>query len=102
MLKSIKRTIGSGGVKYDVTIGFEGMNAEQIQQDATSYYVWKLQRQIRDASDAQREAWASAGITIHATEVGKSVVTTEELVGKMTDEQAEKAYKLLEAKLKAK
>ena len=80
MLKSIRRTIGSGGVKYDVTIGFDGMNDEQIQQDATSFYVWKLQRQIRDAGESQRETWARDGIAIHATEVGKTVMSRESSV----------------------
>lgn len=99
MLQSIKRTVGSGGVDYDVTINFDGMNEEQVQQDAVSFYVWKLQRQMREAGDAQKETWKREGIVVHAQEVGKKILSTEEIVDKMTTDQAEKAYERLKAKL---
>lgn len=99
MLRSIKRTISSGGVKYDVTIGFEGVDDEQIQADAASYYVWKLQRAIRDADEKTREELKTKGIHVNATDVGKAIISTEKLVSKLSDEQALKAYELLKAKL---
>jgi hypothetical protein len=99
MLKSIKRTIGSGGVKFNVTLNFEGVGIEQIQQDAANYYVWKLQRVIRDADEKSRSKFLSEGINIHVNEVGKTIVTTEQLVSKMSDDQALQAYELLKAKL---
>lgn len=99
MLQSIKRTVGSGGIDYDVTINFDGMNDEQVQQDATSYYVWKLQRRLRAAEDVQKEEWLKNGIVVHARDAGKKILSTEEIVGKMTKEQAEKAFEMLQAKL---
>ena len=99
MLKSIKRTIGSGGEKYDATIGFDGMTIEQIQQDAMSFYVWRLQRQIREADEATRTEFALNGIEVHAKDVGKTIVSTSELVDKMSDEQAMQAFELLKEKL---
>ena len=67
MLDSISRTIGSGDVKYDLTIGFSGMDIEQIQADAVSFYAWKVQRTIREGSDADRADYAENGINLHAT-----------------------------------
>lgn len=96
MLQSINRTITSGGVKYDVTVAFSGMNVEQIQQDAMSFYVWKVQRVVRDADEKQRETWAKDGISIHATEAGKNVLTTEQLVNKLTPEQKEMVFAMLQ------
>ncbi len=99
MLNSIKRTVGSGSKKYDVTIGFEGMDDEQVQADAMSFYVWKIQRTLRDASDEERVDYLADGIHLHATEVGKPVVSTDKMVNQMSDEQAAKAFELLKAKL---
>ncbi len=103
MLNSIKRTVGSGKgddkVKYDLTIGFDDMDVEQIQADAVSFYVWKVQRTIRDASDEERQDMLDNGIHLHATEVGKPVVSTDKMVNQMSNEQATKAFELLKAKL---
>jgi hypothetical protein len=101
MLKSIARKVGSGEKKFNVTINFEGVADEQIQQDAMSFYVWKIQRTIREASDEDKAKMFEDGITLHATEVGKPVVSTEQIVAKMTIDQAEKAIALLTAKLAA-
>ena len=70
------------------------------KSDAMSFYVWKLQRQIREATETQRNRWATDGITMHASEVGKAIVTTEEIVDKMSAKEAEKAIELLKAKLR--
>ena len=99
MKDRISRTIGSGGVKYDCNVSFTGMEIEAIQEDAMSFYVWKVQRTLRDMSDAQREDALENGINIHANDVGKPVVSTEKLVNQMSDEQALKAIELLKAKL---
>ena len=97
----IKRTIKSGEpkVSYDVTVTCNGMTPEQAQTDAMNYYVWKLQRVIRDASDAEKAKWAKDGIVVHYTEVGKKVETVTTTVGKLSDQQAREAYELLKAKL---
>lgn len=99
MLDSIKRTVGSGGDKYDVEISFKGMNEEQIQQDAMSFYTWKVQRTIRDASDEDRADMLDKGINLHATEVGKPVVSTSQMLDKMSDAQALEALEQLKARL---
>ena len=99
MKDKLTKTIKSGDVKYDVTIVCTGMTPEQAQADAMNYYVWKLQRVIRDASDAQRAEWAKKGITVHYTEVGKKVETVQETVEKMSDAQAAEAYEQLKARL---
>lgn len=83
---------------YNVTVLCTGMTPEQAQEDAFHYYVWKLQRVIRDASDVEKDRMSREGITVHYTEVGKKVETAEEQVGKMSDDQARKAYELLQAK----
>ena len=83
---------------YNVTVVCSGMTAEQAQDDAFHYYVWKLQRVIRDATDAQRDKWSKDGITLHYSEVGKVVKTVEQTVESMSDEQARKAYDMLKAK----
>ena len=99
MDNQIKRTVGSGGNQYDVIVAFNGMAVEDIQKDAMSFYVWKIQRQIREASDDQKAIYKKNGITLHASEVGKPVVDTGELVEKMTDAQALEAFELLKSKL---
>ena len=62
MLDSIKRQVGSGGEKYDLEISFKGMNDDSIQGDAMSFYVWKVQRTIRDASDEDRAEMLENGL----------------------------------------
>ena len=99
MLDSIKRQVGSGGEKYDLEVSFGGMNDEQIQADAMSFYVWKVQRTIRDASDEDRAEMLDKGINLHATEVGKPVVSTTQMVDKMSDAQALEALEQLKARL---
>ena len=83
---------------YNVTVLCSGMTPEQAQDDAFHYYVWKLQRVIRDADDKQREEWSKKGLTLHYSEVGKVVKSVEQTVEAMSDEQAVKAYDLLRAK----
>ena len=95
----IKRTIKSGGVAYDVSVTCNGMTPEQAQSDAMNYYVWKLQRVLRDATDVERAKWAKNGIVVHYTEVGKKVETVETTVEKLSDAQAREAYELLKTKL---
>ncbi len=99
MKNTMTRTVGSGGEKYDVTVGFDGLEPEQIQADAMSFYVWKIQRTIRDADESARTDMLENGIHIHASDVGKPVVSTEKLVAQMSDEQAEKALAELKARL---
>jgi len=102
MLDKLVKVIKSGGRSYDVTVTCNGMTPEQAQADAMNYYVWKLQRVIRDASDAQQAAWAKDGIIVHFIEVGKKVETVEQTVDKMSDDQAQAAYEMLKARLNAK
>ena len=83
---------------YNVTVSCSGMTFEQAQDDAMHYYGWKIQRVIRDATEAQKEAWAKDGITLHFTEVGKQVKSVEQTVEAMSDDQARKAYEMLQAK----
>ncbi len=99
MKNTITRTVGSGEKKYDVTVGFDGLDVDQIQADAMSFYVWKIQRTIRDADENARADMLENGIHIHASDVGKPVVSTEKLVAQMSDEQAEKALAELMARL---
>lgn len=99
MKKAISRTIGSGGDKYDLTIGFEGMEVEQVQADAMSFYVWKVQRTLRDADEAEKMDMLENGIHLHAADVGKPVVSTEKMVTQMSRDQAEKALEMLKARL---
>ena len=99
MLDSIKRQVGSGGDKYDLEVSFKGMNEEQVQQDAMSFYVWKVQRTIRDADDDAKVDMLENGITLHATEVGKPVVSTSQMVDKMSDGQALEALEQLKTRL---
>ena len=95
----IKRTIKSGEPKvaYDVTVTCNGMTPEQAQADAMNYYVWKLQRVIRDATDVERAKWAKDGIVVHYTEVGKKVESVTTTVEKLSNEQAREAYAILKA-----
>ncbi len=99
MKKSISRTIGSGGEKYDLTVGFEGMEVEQVQEDAMSFYVWKVQRTLRDAGDDEKAEMMENGIHLHAGDVGKPVISTEKMVNQMSDEQAAKALEQLKERL---
>lgn len=99
MKKAITRKIGSGGEKFDCTITFDGMEIEAIQEDAMSFYVWKVQRTIRDADEDAKADMLENGIHLHATAVGKPVVSTEKMVDSMSDEQAEKALEKLKARL---
>ncbi len=99
MLDSIKRTVGSGGEKFDLEVSFNGMSDEQIQADAMSFYVWKVQRTIREASDEDRAEMLKDGINLHATEVGKPVVSTTQMVDKMSDAQALEALEQLKTRL---
>ena len=102
MKDKLVRQIGSGKgedkTKYNVTVLCSGMTPEQAQDDAMHYYVWKIQRVIRDASPTERAKWSKDGLTLHFTEVGKKVETVEATVDKMSDEAARKAYELLKAK----
>lgn len=102
MLDKIKRVIASGKVKYDVTVTCNGMTPEQAQTDAMNYYVWKLQRVIRDASETEQKTWAEKGIVVHYSEVGKKVESVETTVDKFSEEQAMAAYELIKARLKKK
>lgn len=95
----MKKQITSGDVKYDVDIRMKDLTLEQAKSDAFKYYIWKVQRVIRDASDTEREAWAENGLNMHWSEVGKKVETTEQLVGKMSDDQAKEAFEMLRKKL---
>ena len=99
MKDTIVRTIGSGGKKYDLEVSFLGMDIEDVQADAMSFYVWKVQRTIRDASDSERADMLENGIQLHARDVGKPVVSTEKLVEGMSEDQALKALELLKQKL---
>ena len=103
MLDKISRAIGSGKgddkVTYDLTVGFDGMEVEQVQADAMSFYVWKVQRTIREASDEERAEMLENGIHLHASAVGKPVISTEKLVNNLSDEQAEKALEKLMKRL---
>jgi hypothetical protein len=83
---------------YNVTVVCTGMTVEQAQEDAFHYYVWKLQRVIRDADEKQKDEWSKNGLTVHYTEVGKTVKSVEQTVESMSDDQARKAYELLRAK----
>jgi hypothetical protein len=84
--------------EYKVKVLCNGMTPEQAQEDAFHYYVWKIQRVIRDASEVQKAAWAKGGITVHYTEVGKKVEDPETTVGKMSDDQARVALEALMAR----
>lgn len=95
----IARVFASAGVQYSATITFTNIDIEAVKGDAVSFYVWKLQRQVREASVDQRAKWAKDGITLHYSEVGKPVVDTGELMEKMSDEQAAEAFELLKARL---
>lgn len=99
LTKVINSGKGNDKTEYNLTVTCNGMTPEQAQDDAMHYYVWKVQRVIRDATPAQRADWAKNGITLHFTEVGKKVETVEATVDKMSDDQALKAYELLKAKL---
>lgn len=83
---------------YSVKVLCTGMTPEQAQEDAFHYYVWKIQRVIRDATDAQKEKWAKDGLTLHYTEVGKKVETVETTVSKLSDDQARQAWEMLQAR----
>jgi hypothetical protein len=83
---------------YNLTVTCTDMTPEQAQEDAFHYYVWKVQRVIRDADEASRAKWAKDGLTLHFSEVGKAVKTVEQTVESMSDEQARKAYDMLKAK----
>jgi len=83
---------------YNVTVLCNGMTAEQAQDDAFHYYVWKVQRVIRDASETEKAKWAKDGLTLHYTEVGKKVESVETKVASLSDEQAKQAYEMLKAK----
>ena len=99
MLDKIMRVIKSGGLSFNATVTMGGMTVEQAQQDAMSFYVWKLQRVIREATPAEQTKWAKDGIVVHYTEVGKKVATVTTTVEKLSDQQAREAYELLKAKL---
>ena len=100
--KAISRTISSGQVQYDLTITFSNIDLEQVKNDAVSFYAWKVQRQIREASDSVKKRWKDEGITLHFSEVGKPVMDVDKAIDNMSDEQAEAAYKRLQARMKTK
>ena len=83
---------------YNVTVLCNGMTAEQAQEDAFHYYVWKLQRVIRDASEDEKAHMAKDGITVHFSEVGKKVEDVATTMSKMSDDQARAAYEMLQVK----
>jgi hypothetical protein len=99
MRDKLTKVIKSGGAEYDVTVTCNGMTPEQAQEDALNYYIWKLQRVLRAATDKQRAEWAANGIVVHYTEVGKRIESVEQTVDKLSDEQARAAFELLKAKL---
>ena len=96
MLQKLERTVKSGGTKYDVVVTFDRLTVEQVQNDAMSYYVWKIQRQIRDADETQRKKMAHDGIHVHATEAGKPYVSPQQMVAKMSPEQKKELLELLQ------
>jgi hypothetical protein len=98
LVKVLKSGKDSDKRAYNVTVVCSGMTFEQAQDDAMHYYGWKIQRVIRDASEAQKEKWAKDGMTLHFSEVGKTVKSVEQTVESMSDEQARKAYDMLKAK----
>lgn len=98
LVKVLKSGEGADKRAYNVTVLCTGMTMEQAQEDAMHYYGWKIQRVIRDATEAQRDKWAKEGLTLHYTEVGKKIESVETTVEKMSDEQARKAYEMLRAK----
>jgi len=101
MKDSLNKTISSGDVNYDLTISFVGLTDEQVQAYAFSFLAWKVQRVIRDASEDERAKWAADGINLHATEVGKPIITTEQMIAKMSPEQKQAALEQLQAELEA-
>ena len=98
LTKEITSGKGEDKTKYNVVVLCNGMTPEQAQEDAFHYYVWKLQRVIRDATPSERDKMSRDGITVHYTEVGKKVESPEAMVDKMSDDAALKAYELLKAK----
>ena len=98
LVRVLKSGKNSDKRSYNVTVVCTGMTPEQAQDDAMHYYGWKIQRVIRDASEAQREKWVKEGLTLHYTEVGKVVKSVEQTVESLSDEQARKAYDMLKAK----
>ncbi len=98
----ITRIFASGGIQYSATVTFNDMDIKDIQGDAMSFYVWKFQRQVRDASPELKTKYAADGITMHASEVGKPVVDTASLIAKMSDDQATEAFEALRARVQGK
>jgi hypothetical protein len=98
LMKVIKSGKDADKRSYNLTITCNGMTPEQAQEDAFHYYVWKVQRVVRDATPAQQAVWAKDGLTLHFTEVGKTVKSVEQTVESMSDDQARKAYDMLKAK----
>ena len=66
MKDKLTKTIKSGKDEdkrtYNVTVLCTGMTPEQAQEDAMHYYVWKLQRVIRDASEQEKVKWEKTGL----------------------------------------
>lgn len=98
----MEKIVKSGDVKYNIKIRMEDLTLEQAKADAFKYYIWKLQRVIRDADESQRLEWQKNGINLHWSEVGKKIESAEEIVDKMTDEMAREAMKRLQARLNKK
>jgi len=98
-MEKLSKVVKSGGRSFNVTVLLSGQTLAAAQEDAMKYYVWKLQRVLREASAADLGKWEKDGITVHYSEVGKKVESPEETVGKMSDEQARAAFELLKAKL---